>query len=880
MTPLPPPLDYLTALDRYNFLKILHAAFVSDEPQFIKQACMLWLVNYPGDLYVQYLQGKNLLRLEKEDQAQSIFESLMIKDPLFIEPVQSLTEIASSGTRKAYYQQIQQYLLGTSSQYISGSGWLKPLWEARDAFNEKHYDQAIALIHQTLVQNPPSPLPAILHLKSAYMAKNQDMLNNLSEIYLAQWPQCLQINIIRALSEINNGREAKAVERLHWSAAHDSAGQVITRLLGKDHRYQDLWPQSMEIYFDLPIPASVNAYMGWNQLKNGAIPQPELMHTTSTPSKAAHQPTQRPEPINESRSGASIRPSRSVNRPEKTRTKPSDKEWATDQDFEDIQKAFSRLARKLKKPELERTDSRFPVYIILCSRKQLEAVYGPNTAAVIDDLLKQLVNHIRQLQNWGALLFYPDDPAQMSHLGLRPILATDAWKVKLALKDLDDALARQGEMIGAVLIVGGPEIIPFHHLPNPTNDSDVDVPSDNPYATIDENYFLPQWPVGRLPGESGPDAGQLLSQIRHLVYSYEQKNSKTISGISGLSSILQWILRFFSNFGLSMEKKKALGYSAEIWQESSSTVFSSLGKMKDLWLSPPNDASSIRVAEMGAPYLGYFNLHGVQDGPNWYGQRNFSSGSDGPDYPIALTPAQFSESAPAPELVFTEACYGAHIFNKKQHEALSLKCLDSGSEVFVGSTCIAYGSVTLPLIAADFLAHIFWKQILDGYSAGYALMRAKLSLAQEMTHLQGFLDGEDQKTLLSFVLYGDPLAVFEGYQAIPKTFLRFKTHPMVKTISDSDMETETNNDIMPGEVKSKVKRIVDKYLPGLQNAEMSIRTDHMTHSGTRKSTSHTTNRYVVTLKKSILASHDPAHLHIARMTFNQKGQLIKLTTSR
>ena len=71
-------------------------------------------------------------------------------------------------------------------------------------------------------------------------------------------------------------------------------------------------------------------------------------------------------------------------------------------------------------------------------------------------------------------------------------------------------------MIGALLIVGGPEVIPFHRLPNPTDDMDREVESDNPYSTLDSNYFVPEWPVGRLPGESGQDAGMLIEQLRNV----------------------------------------------------------------------------------------------------------------------------------------------------------------------------------------------------------------------------------------------------------------------------------------------------------------------------------------------------------------------------
>ena len=124
---------------------------------------------------------------------------------------------------------------------------------------------------------PTSSLPAILHLKAAYQLHNTELLNNLAEIYYQEWPQCLQINIIKALAELDKGKESTAVERLHWAAAHDSAGQVIQRLLGYKHRFQDLWSDSMEIYFDLAIPASVSTQLGWNQLDNGTQPEPELV---------------------------------------------------------------------------------------------------------------------------------------------------------------------------------------------------------------------------------------------------------------------------------------------------------------------------------------------------------------------------------------------------------------------------------------------------------------------------------------------------------------------------------------------------------------------------------------------------------------------------
>jgi hypothetical protein len=456
----------------------------------------------------------------------------------------------------------------------------------------------------------------------------------------------------------------------------------------------------------------------------------------------------------------------------------------------------------------------------------------------------------------------------MSLLGLKPTVANDAWKVKLSLADLDDALAKQDEMIGSLLIVGGPEIIPFHHLPNPTLDDDLDVPSDNPYGTVDENYFIPQWPVGRLPGESGSDAGLLLYQLRELIYRYEQKSAKRFNPAETFSNWFSTFRQWLVNIGVASAKNHSFGYSAQVWQEASAGVYSVIGRVKDLRLSPPNDSNSLVLNAGQGPDLGYYNLHGVKDGPNWYGQKSFTSASTGPDYPIALSPALFSE----------KACYGANVIEKKHDDAMSLKFLDCGTDTFVGSTCIAYGAVTMPLIAADYLAELFWKRVLEGDAVGYALMRAKLTFAQEMTRKQGFLDGEDQKTLLSFILFGDPLAQYDGIQSTPK-LIRPKSHPALKTVSDSDLQPTSETTPMPNRVSAGVKEVIEKYLPGLQNAQMKINKAGAGYYPGESKSPHD-DRYYVTLEKSIDEDHRTTHHHYARMTFDKKGKLVKFSTSR
>ncbi len=115
-------------------------------------------------------------------------------------------------------------------------------------------------------------------------------------------------------------------------------------------------------------------------------------------------------------------------------------------------------------------------------------------------------------------------------------------------------------------------------------------------------------------------------------------------------------------------------------------------------------------------------------------------------------------------------------------EAIALKFLEAGSLAIAGSTCMAYGSygaMDNSLVAADLLGHSFWKFLKDGMPAGEALRQAKIYLASEMDRRQGYLDGLDQKTLISFVLYGDPLADPLRKGRVPKS-IRYRVNPVLE----------------------------------------------------------------------------------------------------
>ncbi len=553
---------------------------------------------------------------------------------------------------------------------------------------------------------------------------------------------------------------------------------------------------------------------------------------------------------------------------------------------------FERLAKKLKLPEVTRADYRQPVYLIFTSREGLSGQYGPQTTAILDSELRKLAGLIRQRHGWDAMVYYPDDAIGAARFGLTPVNPRDPWKLKNALADLDGALARRGQMIGALLIVGGETILPFHHLPNPTDDADGDVASDSPYATLGANYFIPDWPVGRLPGEKGPDAGLLLEQLRQMQrYHARRKQTRELFG-------LDWGDLFKSLFRrvLPPSREPGFGYTAAVWRRSSLAVFRPIGAPHTLKASPPECSGSLNRALITKSSLGYYNLHGLEDGPAWYGQRDpaerlapaekklATEKGDLADYPVALAPDDLRRNGKAPRVIFSEACYGGHVSGKNENESLALKFLAVGALAVIGSTGIAYGSVNTPLQAADLLGNLFWKHIKEGSPAGEALAQARIDLVREMDRRQGFLDGEDQKTLISFVLYGDPLAACDGFFIQRKSVSRLRDHPLIKTVSDhTDAGAEPPQ--ISGESMRQVKQIVAEYLPGADLADLHLTRQSAPMNGEaaprRKNypAGPANGRVVVTVSKQVqVAEH--LHRHYVRVTLDEGGKPVKLSTSR
>ncbi len=853
---------------RSNFLQVLQAALESKSYRFARQAALNWLAVFPGDLQVQLFLSRAHAAEGKISQAQQVLEKVCRCDPEFQEAYEFLARLYErQNPEKLAQARAAALLLRDNPKPASQMpDWYAGHLAARQALREGNWQAAEQQLRQVMRAAPDFSLAAVDHLNAAWRSLEHSAVHQLATGYHKEWPECLQFSLRLAEVEIEIGNEAAAVELLHQCVGDDATGQVAQRLWNGDHRYQPLWPEGLEIFFDLPIPADVAFRLGWNRLGTGEIilPVEPTAPVLITPEAIL---TPQPEP----------RLSEPVNHQPK------------DETVKAVEETFARLAKQMKRPALGRSDGRFPVYVAFTTITGLDQQYGPQTRDIVLKEMQLITANVARRPGWNALVFCPDQAESTARWGLQPVEGLDPWKLKLALADLDQALAKKGQMIGALLIVGGPEIVPFHRLPNPTDDVDQDVPSDNPYATLDANYFVAEWPVGRLPGESGKDAGLLLGQLRSITRMHAKKAKSRVQW----SALWQWLLEFLRQRAAG-RALKGLGYSAAVWKESSTEVFKALDDNGELLVCPPESLQTMVVDRLLKSPLEYYNLHGMADAAEWYGQKDGNDISNTTDYPVALSPKLLIKNGNAPQVVYSEACYGAHIFGKNEDQALSLKFLSLGCRAVVGSTTIAYGSVTTPLIGADLLGFHFWKSLREGATAGEALLTAKMIVVKEMNQRQGFLDGEDQKTLISFVLYGDPMAGVDAYHTRDKAILRFKAQPKVKTVCARQSDPAQPLQVSQAVLK-EVKAIVETYLPGLDEADFSVNERFEVRDSApqpkgveseKAPREEPTAGVVVTVTKTFQVSTRSGAggqrtlRQYARVTLNEKGKMIKLAVSR
>jgi tetratricopeptide (TPR) repeat protein len=885
-------------IGRETFIQLIHSAQIAGRLDYARVVASDWLTAWPGDFGIRLLMAKIDLQQNRAGSAVKRLLQLIEINPECQEGYELLNAaLLLSGDRFSapIYEACAHLLGGSEPKTDSSPSWSQSLYKAVLQLNAGDPNGAVRHAQQALTADPSLPIAAYILLKCLLAVGDPIQALSLSRTAHDRWPGCLGFKLVLADEFLKSGQNDRGVEYLHRVAAEDITGEITATFLGVEHPYTALWPSTLKAKLSRPIPATVSAILGENHLPtpekglqndrtsglDGLDPPVEISSEwTAQPdrTKQVQVPAENPQsPVSEE--------VQDPMQPESWEAyQGPDSGGQISEALIDMRRELDRVAERINaRLTSSQLDGRVPSYLLVSSRTRLIQMYGEAKFNRINEAIMKLVETIRKRRGWNAYRLYIDDPKSMGGFGLLPCDPGNPWHIKLRLGELDDTLGKRGEMIGALLIVGGDQVIPFHKLPNPTDDEDDFVSSDNPYATRDENYFAPEWSVGRLPTGSNPELlVELLQRITQFHTAAMIRPRYSVRLQRWIRTNLQRVLGV---------KPRATGYSASVWRRASMAVFRVIGEPRSLVTSPPVQAEDLPTGLTRPVKFSYFNLHGVEDAPEWFGQRDpVRDKADGMDFPVAFRPEDVVNSGRAPKVVFSEACYGANIINKTTETALSLKFLASGSHTVVGSTKISYGSVTPPLIAADLIGELFWKHVYRGVPVGEALRRAKLQLAKEMHDRQGFVDGEDQKTLISFVLFGDPLyspGVTET-RIDKKIIRRSSVRPeTIKTACALGGQLR-NLDDLSETASDRIKSIVSQYLPGMESATCKVHDqscgcngcDHRCPSNQiGAKVVQPSNTYVVSFAKQI--SRGPQrHPHYARLTLDENGKVLKLAVSR
>jgi tetratricopeptide (TPR) repeat protein len=827
-------------MQRSDLLQLIEAALAARQTEYVIRVLRRYLADWPGDLGFQFLLARALAADGHLKPALKLLENVTACDPEDFRAQRFYGEVLLRAKSLLAAEAFAAAHVGDGKGLPSGltlPHWAEVTRTACLAERVGDWETAQRESALMLAVDTPSlsPLPSLAHLCALWHAGQLDLAHPLAEGFHQRWPNVIAFKLCLAECLFNTGGQARALELLHNAAAQDLAGQVAIRRWGEAHPYRALWENPLAITLPGPLPAELIASLGLNRLRGATVARQEKR------------------PPNET-----------------SLTGPIASEEVAEIQAQ-LDTLAARLTPKSAPPVIEHS-------VLLSSRVRLTQLYGADGFALVDNAIRALAEAQTREVRLRAHVIYVDEAESLKPFRLDPVNPTNAWDIKLLIGQLVEHFKKVDETLGALLIVGGAEVIPFHHLPNPTEDPDPDIPSDNPYATSDDNYFVPEWPVGRIPSGAGNDPALLVRALKNAARHHISQNRKAAQARRGwLRQLWALIQRVLGRRAEAARASASFGYSANIWKSASAVVYDVIGDRDELLTCPPLDTTQLPDEGLAPSALSYFNLHGIEDGPEWYGQRSPNDPAHLPEYPIALRPQDVTNSGRAPVIVFSEACYGANILGKSAENALCLRFLDSGTRALIGSTKVAYGSVSEPLIAADLLGQCFWQNVTAGLPVGEAFRLAKLHMAQEMSRRQGFLDGEDQKTLISFVLYGDPLAVAPNTPAsaakdAKRRALKFTSvTARVPTVESVAIETA-----LTPETVAQIKTLVAQYLPAMKDADLRAARTRSVPASAKRAAARTT---VVTLSKTIRANAH-THPHFARVTFDEQGKVIKLAVSR
>lgn len=368
-----------------------------------------------------------------------------------------------------------------------------------------------------------------------------------------------------------------------------------------------------------------------------------------------------------------------------------------------------------------------PIKLIVSNKSKLQWKYGKKFSTVTK-LVKQMQVADKK-KGVDTKLIFVDDAASLKSAGVKKITVDSEKEYKRIVDDLYNKLVP-----AYIIFLGGPDIIPFQELDNTTEDEDINVPSDLPYACDTPfskqatNFTGPTRVVGRIPDIMGQ---QTETSFLETVF----KNAISHKPLKE---------ELYHNY---------FAVSAKVWKKSTELSLQSMFGQSSKLINSPNGKATANYKAYTKKQLEshthFYNCHGASLDFAFYGQS-------GNDYPEALRSDNLPKNIQAGTVVAAECCYGAQLFDATLVDPMStgiaLNYLANDAIAFLGSSTIAYGPADSQGLA-DLITQYFIKNILKGASTGRAFLEARQRF---LTEMGPDLDPIELKTVAQFYLLGDP----------------------------------------------------------------------------------------------------------------------------
>jgi tetratricopeptide (TPR) repeat protein len=822
-------------------------------------ATIVWQA-FPTDLRANVLLGRTLLALESWQEASARFELALQLDPDDAAS-QSMLGVAHWGagrSREAIRSFERALALNpdddearASLKQLRGEQrdeppvHLPPLGEIQRLLAAGELAAALRNAEEQRRQYPGDLSLAVLRLEALWRLGRVAEAERAGRGIMVRSPSALKPRLILGSMQTADHGPPGQDRELAWPTTDDDLSGLVAARLGLD-----LEPTAATLTIDVPA----------DLLEAGGAHSVDLLHDVDDPD---HPPT-----------SDALKPAERRDASEATTP-----ELAAPTEREDVPEAAEAA------PVVA---AGRPCLIAVTVRRAVIGRYGLEG---LERLERRLAAVRRELNLLGLTfeIALVDDAASMAEFELPAV----KYQRQDEIRSVIQALARQvfngprapaRRADGAVLLIGGDDVVPHFRLPNPADDDDAEILTDNPYGTAPNgSCFVPSLPIGRIVDGYGGNMSMLLRQLDNLV---EARREALIQPIGrGLVRVGRVAL---GALGLGRARPAALACVAADREAVGALVVGALPPSGMIKSCPPVDPGSFDLRWLAEYRCQYYDVSGTPDGDRWYGRPARDPENGAWQAPVAFSADNLAEAHLRSPVIFTTAGYAARFAAESSGSSLALRFLADGAAALVGASASTYGATAPPLAGADLLASLFWRSCQEGYPVGEALRLAQSSFAQIELERQGYLDGDDQKTLLEFGVYGDPLfRVFDGDAT------EDRPPDLAVRIGDclcKDVEASGSAVPLDRRLVREALQFITAQHPELETGTMRVQTrvpcrgecGRAAHGGMASPSAELSMTTFVTARSAIGAA-TPAGVNlvrIARATLDAEGQVVKLVVSR